>query len=62
MIRHGKRFSRFKMGMVVGVIVAMGCGGEKPAPKDQLTTDEQQQVKDLNQQRQSEWAPKPAKK
>lgn len=57
--------SRWVRVLAVGVLLAFtGCGGEKPAPvktAEELSEQEKQQVRELNEQRTDEWG-KPVKK
>ena len=42
----------------VGLLVIAGCGGEAPAPPKtaaELTEQEKQQIRELNEQRAQEW-------
>jgi len=42
----------------VGLLVIGGCGGEAPAPPKtaaELTEQEKQQIRELNEQRAQEW-------
>ncbi len=44
----------------IACVGLMGCGGEKPSPpktSGELTEQEKQQVRELNEQRASEWGP-----
>lgn len=50
-----RRTFRLALGGIVAAL-AVGCGSSEPTgPKETLSDKEKQQVKDLNDQRQSEW-------
>lgn len=45
--------------VLCGALVMLGCGGESSTPpKSDLTEQDKQQIKDLNEQRASEWGSK----
>jgi hypothetical protein len=52
-------FARFLPAALLGVLVTIvGCGGEAPAPPKtaaELSEQEKQQIRDLNEQRAQEW-------
>lgn len=62
MLMDGNRWVRV---LAVSMLLAVsGCGGEKPAPAKtagELSEEEKQQVRELNEQRTDEWG-KPVKK
>jgi len=55
-------WSSFLAGVIVALpLVLAGCGGSGPAPTktaDQLSEEEKQQLRDLNEQRAQEWGGK----
>jgi hypothetical protein len=50
-----------KCGKVLVVLMALassGCGEKSAPPKTDLSEQEKEQIKDLNEQRTQEWGPK----
>jgi len=43
---------------VLALLIAAGCGGSPPQPKTDLSEQEKQQVRELNEQRMDEWGKK----
>ena len=54
-----KCFWRVVFSLLAGLFSIAGCGGgaEFTPPKTELTEEEKQQIKALNEQRQLEWGP-----